>query len=122
MPVLAEWDAPGMAPLSDEARHFPGAQPRGARAAGAAAFSDIEDAPELRDPGLGSLDSLRRLGTRAVMGTPIVVFDRMIGVFGLHRGDPHQWTVAERTLLESVAREVGLAIHTARLLENAQRR
>ena len=121
MPVLAEWDAPGMAPLGDEARHFPVLN-LAARERRTAAFSDIEDAPELRDPGLGSLDSLRGLGTRAVMGTPIVVFDRMIGVFGLHRGDPHQWTVAERTLLESVAREVGLAIHTARLLEeNAQR-
>jgi GAF domain-containing protein len=121
MPVLAEWDAPGMPPLGGETRHFP-ALNLAARERRTAAFADIEDAPELRDPSLGSLESLRALGTRAVMATPIVVFDHMIGVFGLHRSDPHQWTDGERTLLESVAREAGLAIHTAQLLEeNAQR-
>jgi GAF domain-containing protein len=121
MPVLAEWDAPGKAPLGAETRPFPVLN-LAARERRTVAVADIEDAPELRDPSLGSVDSLRALGTRAVMATPIVVFDRMIGVFGLHRSDPHQWTVAERALLESVTREVGLAIHTAQLLEeNAQR-
>ena len=121
MPVLAEWDAPDMAPLGGETQQFPVLN-LAARERRTAAFADIEEAPELRDPSLGSLESLRALGTRAVMATPIVVFDQMIGVFGLHRSDPHQWTDGERTLLESVAREAGLAIHTAQLLEeNAQR-
>jgi two-component system, NtrC family, sensor histidine kinase KinB len=121
MPVLAEWDAPGTAPVGGEAPHLPVLN-LAARERRTVAATDIEDAPELRDPSLGNLESLRALGTRAVLATPIVVFDRMIGVFGIHRGDPHQWTVPERTLLESVAREVGLALHTAQLLEeNAQR-
>jgi PAS domain S-box-containing protein len=121
MPVLAEWDEPGTPPLGAETQLFPVLN-LAARERRTAAFGDIEDAPELQDPSLGSLDSLRALGTRAVMATPIVVFDRMIGVFGLHRADLHEWTPAEQTLLESVAREVGLAIHTAQLLEeNAQR-
>jgi len=121
MPVLAEWDAPGTAPVGGEAPNLPVLN-LAARERRTVAVADIEETPELDDPSLGSLDSLRALGSRAVMATPIVVFDRMIGVFGLHRSDPHQWTVPERTLLESVAREVGLAIHTAKLLEeNAKR-
>jgi two-component system, NtrC family, sensor histidine kinase KinB len=121
MPVLAEWDAPGAVPVGGEAPNLPVLN-LAVRERRTVAVTDIEDAPELDDPSLGTLDSLRTLGTRAVVATPIVVFDRMIGVFVLHRPDPHQWTVPERTLLESVAREVGLAIHTAQLLEeNAQR-
>jgi two-component system phosphate regulon sensor histidine kinase PhoR len=121
MPVLAEWDAPGTLPVGGEARNFPVLN-LAARDRRTLAVGDIDDAPELRDPSLGSVDSLRTLGARAVLATPILVFDRVIGVFGIHRSDPHQWTVPEQTLLESVAREVGLAIHTAQLLEeNAQR-
>jgi PAS domain S-box-containing protein len=62
------------------------------------------------------------MGTRAVLATPILVFDEMIGVFGLHRGEPTEWTESEIALAEAVAREVGLAIHTARLLRENRRR
>jgi two-component system phosphate regulon sensor histidine kinase PhoR len=121
MPVLAEWDAPGTVPVGGEAPSLPILN-LAVRDRRTVAVGDIEDAVELRDPSLGSVDSLRALGAKAVLATPILVFDRVIGVFGLHRSDPHQWTVPEQTLLESVAREVGLAIHTAQLLEeNAQR-
>jgi two-component system, NtrC family, sensor histidine kinase KinB len=121
MPVLAEWDAPGTAPVGAEAPNLPVLN-LAARERRTVAVADIDDAPELRDPSLGTIDSLRALGTRAVLATPILVFDRVIGVFGLHRSDLHHWTLPEQTLLESVAREVGLAIHTAQLLEeNAQR-
>ena len=46
----------------------------------------------------------------------------MIGVFGLHRSEPGAWSEAEIALAEAVARELGIAIHAAQLLqENAQR-
>jgi PAS domain S-box-containing protein len=121
LPVLVEWDSPGTTPLGHEAADLPVVN-LALRERRTAAVGDIEAAPELNDPSLGSVDVLRTLGTRAVLATPILVFDELIGVFCLHRTDPHQWTAAEHSLLESVAREVGLAIHTARLLEeNAQR-
>jgi PAS domain S-box-containing protein len=121
MPVLVEWDAPGTEPVGIEAPNLPVLN-LSVRDRRTAAVGDIEQVPELNDPTLGNLDLLRRLGTRAVLASPIVAFDEVIGVFGLHRNEPHQWTPAEHALLESVAREVGLAIHTARLLEeNAQR-
>jgi two-component system phosphate regulon sensor histidine kinase PhoR len=121
MPVLVEWDAPGIEPVGIEAPNLPVLN-LSTRERRTAAVGDIDQASELDDPTLGNLAALRQLGTRAVLATPIMAFDDVIGVFGLHRAEPHQWTPAERALLESVAREVGLAIHTARLLEeNAQR-
>ena len=57
-----------------------------------------------------------------MLATPVLVFDRMIGVFGLHRSEPGAWSDAEIALAEAVARELGIAIHAAQLLhENAQR-
>jgi len=121
MPVLVEWDAPGTDPVGIEVTNLPVLN-LAVREGQTAAVVDIEQAPELADATLGDLDLLRRIGTRAALATPIVAFDEIIGVFGLHRADPHRWTPTEHSLLESVAREVGLAIHTARLLEeNAQR-
>lgn len=60
---------------------------------------------------------LLRLGSRSVLATPIVVLDTTIGVLGLHHDQPHAWTESERSLAEAVARELGLAVRTARLLQ-----
>jgi NtrC-family two-component system sensor histidine kinase KinB len=121
MPVLAEWESPGTMPVGDEAPRLPVLN-LSARERRTIAVADIEAATELEDPTLGSLDSNRALSARAAMATPIVGDEGLIGVFGLHRGDVHQWTAPEQRLLESVAQEVGLAIRIARLLEeNAER-
>ena len=120
-PVLVEWDAPGTDPVGIEVTNLPVLN-LAVRERQTAAVVDVEEAPELADTTLGDVDLLRRIGTRASLATPIVALDEIIGVLGLHRADPHRWTPTEHSLLESVAREVGLAIHTARLLEeNAQR-
>jgi PAS domain S-box-containing protein len=116
MPVLAAWEAPDAAPVDTEAGNLPVLN-LSLRERRTVAVADIEEAPELRDPTLGTLDALRALQAKSVLSTPIVVLDRAIGVFGLHRSDAHPWTVPEQTLLESVAQEVGLSIHIARLLE-----
>jgi PAS domain S-box-containing protein len=121
MPILAEWDAPGVAPIEHLAPQLPVSN-LAARERRTAAIGDIVDAPELEDATLGDPQVLLDLGTRAVLATPIVVFDRMIGVFGLHRSEPTQWSPSEISLAEAAAREVGLAIHSARLLEENQRR
>ncbi|MEO8291483.1 MAG: GAF domain-containing protein, partial [Gaiellaceae bacterium] len=86
------------------------------------AIGDIVTDAALDDPTLGGRDTLVDLGTRAVLATPILVFDRMIGVFGLHRAEQCTWTPGEISLAEAVAREIGLAVHTARLLRQNERR
>ena len=81
MPIRAEWWADGLEPIGDavaacRSRTSPARERR------TVAIPDVLDAPELGDPSLGSVESLSRLGTRAVLATPVIVFDRMIGVLG----------------------------------------
>ena len=59
---------------------------------------------------LGDLQALLDLDVKATLATPIVVFDRMIGVFNLHRTEKTRWLPGEIALAEAVARELGLAI------------
>jgi PAS domain S-box-containing protein len=119
--LRAEWDADGFVPIGDSAGRLPVSN-LAAREGRTVACGDIRTDPALDDPSLGERQTLIDLGTVAVLATPIVVFDRMIGIFGFHRPEPTRWTDAEIALAEAVAREIGLAVHTASLLEeNAKR-
>jgi PAS domain S-box-containing protein len=119
--VLAEWNAPGVDTVGDAAPRLP-ALNLAARERRTVAVDDVETSEEIADPDLGDRQALDDLGVRATLATPIVVFDRIIGVFGLHRAEATRWLPGEIALAEAVARELGLAIHTARLLgENEQR-
>jgi PAS domain S-box-containing protein len=86
------------------------------------AIENVETAPELDDASLGGRDMLMSLGSRAVLAVPIVIFDELIGVLGLHRNEPGRWGEEEIALTEAVAREIGLAVRVAQLLrENEER-
>ena len=120
-PIRAEWDAPNVDAIGAAAPHLPVTN-LAIRRRKTIASADVENDPALADPGLGHVDTLTEIGTKAVLATPIVVFDRVIGAFGLHRPEPREWTPAEILLAEAVAREVGLALHTAKLLDENRRR
>lgn len=121
MPIRAEWDAEGFVPIGAAAERL-AVSNLAAFERRTVAVGDIREEPDLEDPKLGGIQSLLDLDTLAVLATPVLVFDRMIGVFGLHRSEPGPWSDAEISLTEAVAREVGIAIHAAQLLEeNAQR-
>jgi PAS domain S-box-containing protein len=119
--MRAEWWTEGLGAIGDAARHLPVSN-LAARERRTIAVSDVTEAAELEDTELGALDILVKLGTRSVLATPIVVFDRMIGVLGLHRAEPGPWSPGDVSLGEAVAREIGLAMHTAGLLEENERR
>ncbi|MGH3129309.1 MAG: GAF domain-containing protein [Gaiellaceae bacterium] len=120
-PIAAEWDAPGVDPIGEAAPRLPVIN-LAVRERRTAAVGDILRAPELEDPTLGSVQALVDLGTRAVLATPIIVFDSTIGVLGVHRPDTTVWSADDVSLVEAVAQELGLAVHTARLLEQNERR
>ena len=120
MPVLAEWDAPGVPRLGDVSR-LPVTN-LAARTRRTIAVDDVLDAPDLDDPTLGHVHELTNRDTRAVLATPIVAFERVIGVLGLHRTDPTEWQESEITLAEAVAHEAATAIDTRRLLRESDRR
>jgi two-component system, OmpR family, phosphate regulon sensor histidine kinase PhoR len=119
--MRAEWRAEGLVPIGDAAGYLPISN-LAARERRTVAVADVTASPELADPALGGIETLIELGSRSVLATPIVVFERMIGVLGLHRAEPGPWSSGDVSLSEAVAREIGLAMHTAGLLEENKRR
>ncbi|HSS74681.1 MAG TPA: GAF domain-containing protein [Gaiellaceae bacterium] len=115
--IEAEWAAEGLTPVGRaEAERLP-VSGRVARSGKTVAIADVQSEFEGED-----LEVLRGLGSGSALATPIVVLDRMIGVLALHRPDAQAWTASEIGLAEAVARELGMGVHTARLLrENSMR-
>jgi PAS domain S-box-containing protein len=121
MPIAAEWTAPGFAPIGAAADRL-AVSNLAARDRKTVAVGDIHEELALTDPTLGGTEILQELNSRAVLATPVLVFEKMIGIFALHRPKAGPWSDAEISLAEAVARELGIAIHAAQLLhENAQR-
>jgi len=119
--VEREWAAPGLEPIGARASRLAGSN-LATRLRRTVVIASVDTAAELDDPEVGGRETLIALGTRSVLATPIVVADTMIGVFALHRAEPHDWSVDEIALAEAVALEVGLALHIARLLSENERR
>jgi two-component system phosphate regulon sensor histidine kinase PhoR len=115
--IEAEWAAAGLEHVGrPDAERLPVSN-LAARSGKTAAIADVESKFQGEDR-----DVLAALGTRSALATPIAVFDRMIGVLALHRPDSHAWTESEIGLAEAVARELGMGIHTARLLRENELR
>jgi two-component system, OmpR family, phosphate regulon sensor histidine kinase PhoR len=115
--IEGEWTAEGLEPVGrPDAERLP-LSTIAARTGRTAAVADVESEFQGEDRNV-----LVGLGTRSALATPIAVFDQMVGVLALHRGDPHPWTDSEVGLAESVARELGMGIHTARLLRENELR
>ena len=121
MPVIAEWTATGLEPVGSRAAELPVSN-LALRLRHAVAVGDVEAATELDEPGLGAREALLALGTRAVLATPIIVFDQVVGVFALHRSEPGDWSSDDVAVAEAVAHEAGMAIHVSKLLVDSERR
>jgi PAS domain S-box-containing protein len=119
--ILAEWDAPGIDAVGEVAPQVP-LFDVAVRERRTAVIADVEAASELDEAGKASMDALLPLGTRAALATPIAVFDTEVGVLALHHSEPRAWSADEIALAEAVAHELGIVIHTARLLRENQRR
>src|SRR3954470_5379422 len=120
IPIAAQWHTPGHAPV-ESGKRLAGSN-LAVRRRETVVIEDVERAPELADASLGGRGGLLELGSRAVLAAPILVFDQLIGVLTLHRAEPGRWSPEEVGLTEAVAREIGLAIHVARLLRDNERR
>jgi PAS domain S-box-containing protein len=120
IPIAAQWNAEGLVPIETGKRLA--VSNLAVRRRQTVAIDDVERAEELNDPSLGGTTGLLEHGSLAVLAVPIVVFDELIGVLALHRREAARWTSAEIALTEAVAREVGLAVHVARLLRENERR
>ncbi|HEX6699683.1 MAG TPA: GAF domain-containing protein [Gaiellaceae bacterium] len=119
--VAAEWRAPGLPSVAPAVRAL-AVSNLALRDARTVAVEDVAADPAIADPELGGREPLLELGSRSALATPIGLVDETIGVLAVHRSTPGPWVDAEVALLEAIARELGLALHIARLLaENEQR-
>ena len=118
IPIAAQWHLDGLSPIETGKRLA--VSNLAARRRETVAIEDVESARELES--LGGTDALLELGSRAVLAVPLVVFGELIGIIALHRRTARRWTVDEIALTEAVSREIGLAIHVARLLRDNERR
>jgi PAS domain S-box-containing protein len=122
MPVRGEWHADELHPIADVLANRLPVSNLAARERRTIAVADVATDARLADPELGGRQTLLEIGSRAVVAVPIVVFDRLIGVFAAHRTTPGAWPETHVSLVETVAREIGLALDTARLLRENERR
>jgi two-component system phosphate regulon sensor histidine kinase PhoR len=120
IPIAAQWHADAMSPIEPGQRLA--VSNLAVRRRETVAIDDVEHAEVLADTSLVGTGALIGLGSRAVLAVPIVVFDELIGVLALHRTRAGRWTAGDIALTEAVARELGLAIHVARLLRDNERR
>ncbi len=119
-PVRAEWAAPGIEPIGTVPERL-AVSNLAIREGRTIAIGDIEDSPALDDEALGGRAALTSLGTKAALATPVFLFDEQVGVFSLHRTHTGAWSANDIAVAESVAGEVGVAIHVARLLAEDER-
>ena len=110
----AEWHAEGLAPL--ESANQLAVSNLALRRRETVAVEDVSSAAELDDTSLGGREPLLALGSQSALAVPIVVFDELLGVLGLHRLTPGKWSDKEVALAEAVAREIGLALRVVQLL------
>ena len=121
MPIAAEWHADGLDPIGEAADRLAGTN-LAARERRTVAVANVREEPALDEAEFGGVQQLLELDTLAVLATPVLVFDEMIGVLGFHRSEAGEWSEGDVLVAEAVARELGVAIHAARLLkENAER-
>ena len=121
LPIASEWTAEGLSPIGNLSDAL-AASNLAARERTTVAVANVLTDARLDDQGLGGREALASLGSRAALATPIIVFESLVGVLAVHRRRPGAWPDADVALLEAVAHELGLAIHTAQLLEENARR
>ncbi len=77
----------------------------------ALAVADVLD-----DPRFVHKDMAREEGLRALLAVPLVVRDKVIGVFNCYKDRPHQFTRDEISLLSTLANQTALAIENSSLI------
>ena len=118
--MAAEWHADGVPPLGDASR-LPVVN-LCARLRRTVAVADVLATPALEDGSLGDVRGLSEHGVHAVLATPILAQERLLGVLAFHRSIVGDWSPGEIALAEAVAREAAVALDTSRLLRESDRR
>ncbi|MGC9974435.1 MAG: GAF domain-containing protein, partial [Gaiellaceae bacterium] len=121
-PLRAEWRREGIEPIPPSATPYLAVSTLALRERKTAAVSDVENDPRLGDDSLRGRKALLELGSRAVLSAPIVLFDSVIGALAAHTSEVRRWSDDDIAFIEAIARELGIALHTAGLIDENKRR
>jgi two-component system phosphate regulon sensor histidine kinase PhoR len=119
-PVRYEWTHPDIPSLRHQrAPQFP-VSSMAALTGTTQQSEDVARDARLTDPSLpGSYEELLALGTAAVLATPLLWGDEVLGVVTFHSTTPRRWSDSDIALIEGASREVATALHHARLYDDA---
>jgi PAS domain S-box-containing protein len=120
-PLRAEWRREGIEPISASATPYLAVSNLALRERQTAAVADVEKDPRLEDDSLRGREALLELGSRAVLSAPIILFDSVIGALAAHTSVVRHWSDDDIAFIEAIARELGIALHTAGLIEENKR-
>lgn len=113
--VSYEWAAPGIVPHKPGMRALPVAR-LAAETGRTAVIRDV-----VADARVAQAAGDLKTGVRSVVATPILVAGQLAGTLSLAQVKaPRDWTTDEVRLVEAVARELRVAIETARLFQARQ--
>ncbi|MEA2433036.1 MAG: hypothetical protein QOG54_493 [Actinomycetota bacterium] len=115
--IAAQWASPAMDPITEESGYsFP------------VSYLAMRTRSTQWTPDLSEDDRLLRMAradrdtitdSRGVLSTPLEWGDQLLGVVTLGSILPRDWSISDRALVEAVGREVAIAIHHAKLYEEA---
>jgi PAS domain S-box-containing protein len=120
-PLRAEWHREGIEPIPPSATPYLAVSNLALRERQTAAVADVEKDPRLEDDSLPGRTALLELGSRAVLSAPIILFDSVIGALAVHTSVVRRWSDDDIAFIEAIARELGIALHTAGLIEENKR-
>ncbi len=116
--VTYEWGAPGVEAIRASEERLAVAR-LAAREGDTIAVSDVARDERVA---LSEREELRRAGTHAAIATPIALAGKLVGALSFHCASaPREWQGDDVRLLEAVARELRVAMETARLFDARQR-
>jgi signal transduction histidine kinase len=111
--VAYEWDAKGIAPIGEGKQALPVAR-LAAETGRTLVVRDVHADARVAE---GTVHA----GVRAVIATPILVAGKLAGTLSLNQATaPRDWTTDEVRLVEAVARELRVAMETARLFQSRE--
>ncbi len=112
--VTCEWVAAGIVPIGAGKRALPVAR-LAAETGRTVVVRDVLADARVAPGGVGA-------DVRSIIATPILVANELAGTLSLNQANtPREWTTDEVRLVEAVARELRVAMETARLVQGRQR-
>ncbi len=121
-PLRGQWQREGVDPVQASTTPFLAVSNLALRASRTIAIENVDEAEELADESLGGRAALSGIGSRAVLSTPIILFGSTVGALAAHASAVRRWSEDDVKFIEAIAREFGIALHTAGLLEEIQQR